>query len=78
MGIGFSYVLEWLGHVTRREPFYPLGLRSYVFQDWPVSSDKARREIGFQPTSFADGVKKTLDWYKAGKPDMLDELRCET
>jgi dihydroflavonol-4-reductase len=77
IGIGFSYVLEWLGHLTHREPFYPLGLRSYVFQDWPVSSDKARKELGFLPISFAEGVKKTIAWYKAGKPDTLPELMCK-
>lgn len=76
VGIGFSHVLTWLAHLTRREPFYPLGLRSYVFHDWPVSSEKARHELGFQPTSLAEGVRQTVAWYKAGKPDMLEELRC--
>jgi nucleoside-diphosphate-sugar epimerase len=77
LGIGFAQLLTWFGHLTHREPFYPIGLRSYVFQDWPVSSDKARRELGFQPISFEEGVKRTIAWYKAGKPDMLPELTCK-
>jgi nucleoside-diphosphate-sugar epimerase len=30
-----------------------------------VSSDRARDELGWVPThSFADGLSKTLDWYR--------------
>lgn len=50
---------------TRREPYYPLDMASYVFQDWRVSSDKARAELGHTPTPFADGARQTLDWYWA-------------
>ncbi len=77
IGIGFAQVLTWLGHLTHREPFYPMGLRSYVFNDWPVSIEKAKRELNFEPTSFEAGVKKTIAWYKAGKSDTLPELTCE-
>jgi len=77
IGLGFSQFLSWFGHLTHREPFYPIGMRSYVFQDWPVSSDKAKRELKFQPTSFEEGVRRTIAWYKAGKPDMLPELICK-
>jgi hypothetical protein len=35
----------------------------YVFQDWIVSSEKARQELGFSPTPFATGVETTLKWY---------------
>jgi nucleoside-diphosphate-sugar epimerase len=48
---------------TGREPYYPVNLASYVFQDWRVSSDKARTELGFAPTPFADGARQTLEWY---------------
>lgn len=48
---------------TRREPYYPVHLASYVFQDWRVSSAKAREELGFQPTPFEDGARATLAWY---------------
>jgi nucleoside-diphosphate-sugar epimerase len=35
----------------------------YVFQDWLISSEKARLELGFSPTPFAEGVETTLKWY---------------
>lgn len=49
---------------TQREPFYPLNLATYVFYDWHVSSEKAQRELGFTATSFADGARVTVDWYR--------------
>jgi dihydroflavonol-4-reductase len=52
-----------LARLTRREPYYPINLASYVFNDWNVSSDKARAELGFQPTPFKAGARATLDWY---------------
>jgi nucleoside-diphosphate-sugar epimerase len=62
--------------VTRTEPFWPMNLRSYVYNNWRVSSDKARRELGFQPTSFREGARRTIAWYRAGMPDDIDETRC--
>lgn len=52
-----------LSRFTRREPFYPINLAHYVFQDWDVSSDKAIAELDFNPTPFEEGAKATLDWY---------------
>lgn len=50
---------------THREPYYPIYMASYVFQDWRVSSDKARVELGFTPTPFEEGARQTLEWYWA-------------
>ncbi len=55
-----------LSEYTRVEPYYPLNLRSYVFNNWRVSSEKARRELGFTPIPFREGVRRTLEWYAAG------------
>jgi dihydroflavonol-4-reductase len=54
-----------LSRFTQREPFYPINLANYVFQDWEVSSAKAAAELGFQPTPFAEGARATLDWMQA-------------
>lgn len=54
----------WLSRLTGREPYYPIGLYPYVFYDWQVSNEKARRELGFVPTPFDEGVQATLDWYR--------------
>ncbi len=48
---------------TGREPFYPINLAPYVFQNWRVSIAKAEAELGFVPTPFAEGAKETLEWY---------------
>lgn len=53
----------FLSRFTGREPFYPINMEPYVFQDWHVSTQKAEQELGFKPTPFAVGVKETLDWY---------------
>ncbi|MCB8926760.1 MAG: NAD-dependent epimerase/dehydratase family protein [Ardenticatenaceae bacterium] len=52
-----------LSKFTGREPFYPINMAPYVFQDWHVSYQKAVDELGFQPTPFADGARQTLEWY---------------
>ncbi len=48
---------------TGREPFYPINLAPYVFQNWRVSIAKAEAELGFVPTPFAQGAQETLEWY---------------
>ena len=53
-----------LSRVTGREPFYPINLAPYVFQDWHVSIAKAEKELGFVPTPFEEGARQTLQWYK--------------
>jgi nucleoside-diphosphate-sugar epimerase len=76
LGINTARLLEALSVLTRTEPFWPLNLRSYVYNSWRVSSDKARRELGFVPTDFREGARRTIEWYRAGQPDMLPELEC--
>ncbi len=63
--ITLALVWTWLSEYTGVEPYYPINLRSYVFNDWQTSSEKARDELGFRPTPFREGVRKTLAWYRA-------------
>jgi len=53
-----------LSRFTGHEPFYPINLAPYVFQDWHVSTQKAQTELGFQPTPFTTGAAETLAWYR--------------
>jgi nucleoside-diphosphate-sugar epimerase len=62
--IALAHLWTALSEYTRVEPYYPLNLRSYVFNNWRVSSDKACRELGFQPISFREGARRTLAWYR--------------
>lgn len=52
-----------LSRFTGREPFYPINMAPYVFQDWAVSSQKAKTELGLEPTPFVEGARTTLEWY---------------
>ena len=61
----FAYFLEIFAKFTQREPFYPLNLTPYVFEDWIVSSDKAKRDLGFESLSFEEGANQTLEWYQS-------------
>lgn len=76
MGITTSRVMEGFSTITRREPFYPLNLRSYVYNYWRVSSEKARRQLGFEPTPFRIGARRTIAWYRAGLPKWTTEAEC--
>ncbi|MFW5709071.1 MAG: NAD-dependent epimerase/dehydratase family protein [Chloroflexota bacterium] len=76
LGIGTSRVLEFIARFTGREPFWPINLRSYVYNNWRVSNEKARRELGFEPIAFRDGARRTIDWYRAGRPEEIPEIVC--
>lgn len=62
--IPFARFLTILGKLTKREPKYPITLRSYILNNWCVSTTKAQRELGFKPTPFRQGVQETLEWYR--------------
>jgi dihydroflavonol-4-reductase len=76
MGIYASRFMEFAAHITRQEPFWPINLRSYVYNNWRVSSEKARRELGFSPIDFRAGARRTIVWYRDGKPQDIPEVDC--
>jgi dihydroflavonol-4-reductase len=75
--IGLARLWTWLSRWTRREPYYSINMAPYVFCDWNTCSDKARRELGFEPTPFEEGARQTIDWYRQqgiGLPHGLGRL----
>lgn len=50
--------------LTGREPFYPLSLRHYAFNDWDMSSEMVKNELDFEPTPLEEGLRTTVDWIK--------------
>lgn len=76
LGISTARLMTAISTLTRHEPFWPINLRSYVYNDWRVSSAKARRDLGFVPIDFREGARRTIDWYRAGKPDDIPEVQC--
>jgi len=54
--------------------FEPLITRDWVdllCVDWPVSSNGARSELGYQPRPWVEGVKDTVAWLEAGRPSLV-------
>lgn len=76
LGIRFSQLLEVLARLTGREPFWPINLQSYVYNDWHVSNQKAREKLRFEPTDFREGARQTIAWYRSGRPDDIPETKC--
>jgi nucleoside-diphosphate-sugar epimerase len=76
LGVSVSRWMTVISNITQREPFWPINLRSYVYNYWRVSSDKARRELNFAPTDFREGARRTIAWYRAGQPDHFPEVQC--
>ncbi len=60
----FARAWTALSQITGREPYYPINLAPYVFNDWIVDSSKATRELDFKPTLFEDGARATIEWYQ--------------
>lgn len=71
LNVPSQWMLWFANYQTRtakrngKEPYYPINLAKYVFHDWNVSSQKAREQIGFIPTSFEDGACETVEWYRS-------------
>lgn len=61
--IALAALMEASAKFSGREPFYPLNLRHYIFNDWEVNSGKARTELGFRPISLEEGLRQTVQWY---------------
>lgn len=65
--LALARVWTALSRYTGREPFYPINLAHYVFQDWVVSSARAEAELSFKTTPFRRGAQETLEWYRRRK-----------
>lgn len=77
LDLPLAHALETVYGLFDAEPFWPINmLRSYVHNNWRVSSSKAQAELGFVPTDFRDGARRTIAWYRAGEPDDWVELDC--
>lgn len=60
--LGLSWLLkkraEWFGVHPQITPGW---VRTFV-RDWAHSSDKAQRELGYQPTPLAEAIRITYEW----------------
>jgi farnesol dehydrogenase len=44
-------------------PIIPAFIRRYT-RDWEFSSEKAKRELGYRPRSFEEGLRETIEWIR--------------
>jgi dihydroflavonol-4-reductase len=45
-------------------PLVREGLAMSVGVRWAFSADKARRELGWTPRPFEEGLRETMQWYR--------------
>ncbi|MFN2636789.1 MAG: NAD-dependent epimerase/dehydratase family protein [Gemmatimonadaceae bacterium] len=69
-------VMGWKGEiVSAPKEAIPIHLRVpfNVTQDWIVSSDRIRSELGYaEPVSRAEGLRRTVEWERANPPGNLN------
>ena len=57
--------MEWQNKITTIPPAITASWVEKYLHDWSLSSEKAMKELGYTITSFASGVKRTLEWMNA-------------
>jgi nucleoside-diphosphate-sugar epimerase len=62
---GAATVAEWIATLTKREPLVTRhGVQMFGSHN-PLSIDKARRELGYEPTvALRDGIRLAGSWYR--------------
>lgn len=64
--LAFGKIQLFLATLFGRTPLITPGwVRKYSYH-WQVSSEKAKRELGYTVTPLASGIGKTLEWIKKG------------
>jgi dihydroflavonol-4-reductase len=56
-------VADAFGHLTKREPLYTRESLSILRANAPVSTDKARGELGYRPRPLEATLKDTYAWF---------------
>ncbi len=56
---------RWRAELTGAEPELTDEVVGVYRHEWAYSSEKARRELGYEITPFQDGVRKTVEWLQA-------------
>ncbi|CAG9168542.1 2-alkyl-3-oxoalkanoate reductase [Cupriavidus laharis] len=59
-----AHAAEAVARLTRKEPFITVdGLNMSKYRMF-FRSDKARRELGYQPRPYIEGLRDALDWFR--------------
>jgi nucleoside-diphosphate-sugar epimerase len=68
-------LMEVQSPLTGLPPLITVDFVKKYLNHWSLSSRKASAELGYRITSFADGVKKTMDWIDATSKSYYDYSR---
>jgi dihydroflavonol-4-reductase len=65
-GVAYAFALgeSALSRITGREPRAPLEAVRMARKKMFVSTDKARRELGFQPGPVEDALHRAVEWFR--------------
>jgi len=64
--IGLLRLISNVSMLISGKSLFPPEFFELISLNWAFSSEKAERELGWQPTNFADGIRETWQEYKAG------------
>jgi len=62
--ISFSQITKNLAKIFNQYPLITPEMAKKLNQNWSVSCGKAKKELGYRPTSLEKGIRKTIDWVK--------------
>lgn len=54
-----------LAHLTGRTPELTPGVAAIYDHEWRISSEKAKRDLGYHVTPLRDGMTQTVDWLRS-------------
>jgi farnesol dehydrogenase len=60
----FSWISIMSARITGRKPLITPGFVRKFLPDWRVSSEKAKKELKYNPVRLEVGIKQTVDWLK--------------
>jgi nucleoside-diphosphate-sugar epimerase len=62
------FLVSWISlmtaKLTGRKPLIIPGFVKKFLPDWKVSSEKAKKELGYNPVSIEEGIRCTINWLK--------------
>ncbi|MDR1478526.1 MAG: NAD-dependent epimerase/dehydratase family protein [Planctomycetaceae bacterium] len=57
-----AYISERMANIFGLYPMFTRGWLKTFLTDWAFSSNKAETELGYKPTPFKEGIRKTCQW----------------
>lgn len=66
-----AVLMKFLARITGRPPMIVPGLIRKYTRNWIVSSEKAVRELGYEPMDVKRGIKHTVEWLHSSSDGSL-------